>query len=169
MTEKKLKIILPAVILVVAIVVTLGMLKSRAPVGTRPPQDFSPLVRVVEATPVNHQFSVWTHGTVKPRTEAALVSEVAGRVLSVAPSFADGGFFEKGDILVTVDPRDYELAVVTARGQVAQAKVRAAAVCGTPEAGSVLGLASDTRAGFAIGGCEVFSPRSYFTIQRYRT
>lgn len=125
MTEKKLKIILPAVILVVAIVVTIAMLKSRAPVGTRPPQDFSPLVRIVEATPVNHQFSVWTHGTVKPRTEAALVSEVAGRVLSVAPSFADGGFFEKEDVLVTVDPRDYELAVVTARGQVAQAKVRA--------------------------------------------
>lgn len=124
MTEKKLRIILPAVILVVAIVVTMGMLKSRAPVGTRPPQDFSPLVRVVQATPVSHQFSVWTHGTVKPRTEAALVSEVAGRVISVSNSFANGGFFEKGDILVTVDPRDYELAVVTARGHLAQARVR---------------------------------------------
>lgn len=125
MSEKKLKIILPAVILIVAIIVTVAMMKSRAPVGTRPPQDFAPLVRVVNATPVTHQFSVWTNGTVKPRTEAALVSEVAGRIMAVAPSFADGGFFEKGDVLVTVDPRDYELSVVTARGQVAQAKVRA--------------------------------------------
>lgn len=125
MSEKKLKIILPAVILVVGVVAAIAMIKSRAPVGTRPPQDFAPLVRVVEATPVPHQFSVRTNGTVRPRTEAALISEVAGQVTAVARSFADGGFFEKGDVLVTVDPRDYELAVVTARSQVAQAKVRA--------------------------------------------
>jgi RND family efflux transporter MFP subunit len=122
-SEKKLKIILPVVILLVAVVATVAMIKSRAPVGTRPARDFAPLVRVVEAVPSPHQFTVWTHGTVKPRTEAALVSEVAGRVISVSPSFADGGFFEKGDVLVHVDPRDYEYVVVTARGQVAQAKV----------------------------------------------
>ena len=125
MTEKRLRIILPVAVLVVAIVVAIAMVKSRAPAGTRPQQDFSPLVRTVQATPVSHQFSVWTNGTVKPRTETALVSEVAGRVISVSPSFADGGFFEQGDVLVTVDPRDYELTVVTARAQVAQAKVRA--------------------------------------------
>jgi multidrug efflux system membrane fusion protein len=124
-TEKRLKIILPVAVLAVAIIVAIAMVKSRAPAGTRPQQDFSPLVRTVQATPVSHQFSVWTNGTVKPRTETALVSEVAGRVISVSPSFANGGFFEKGDVLVTVDPRDYELSVVTARGQVAQAKVRA--------------------------------------------
>jgi RND family efflux transporter MFP subunit len=49
---------------------------------------------------------------------------VAGRVLSIAPTFASGGFFEADEVMVTIDPVDYELAVVTARGQVAQAKVR---------------------------------------------
>jgi RND family efflux transporter MFP subunit len=62
---------------------------------------------------------------VTPRTETALVSEIAGRVVRVASSFAAGGFFEKGDVLVSIDPRDYELAVITSRGLVAQAKVRA--------------------------------------------
>jgi RND family efflux transporter MFP subunit len=123
-SEKKLKIILPVVILLVAVIVTVAMIKSRAPVGTRPARNFAPLVRVVEAVPTSHQFTVWTNGTVKPRTEAALVSEVAGRVTSVSTSFANGGFFEKGDVLVRVDPQDYEYAVVTARGQLAQAKVR---------------------------------------------
>ncbi|UCG52069.1 MAG: hypothetical protein JSW58_00500 [Candidatus Latescibacterota bacterium] len=125
MSEKRLKIILPIAILLIGITITIVMIKSRASVETRPPREYAPLVRVIEAQPTTHRFKVATHGTVKPRTETALVSEVAGQVVWVAPTFAEGGFFEKGDVLVKVDPRDYELAVVTARGQVAQAKVRA--------------------------------------------
>jgi RND family efflux transporter MFP subunit len=45
--------------------------------------------------------------------------------MSIAPSFASGGYFEKGEVMLTIDARDYELAVVTAQGHVAQAKVRA--------------------------------------------
>ncbi|UCH82685.1 MAG: efflux RND transporter periplasmic adaptor subunit [Candidatus Latescibacterota bacterium] len=125
MTEKRLKIVLPFAILAVGAVVAVALIKSRSPVETRPAKDYAPLVRVVTVEPTDHQFKVTTHGTVKPRTETALVPEVAGRVVSIAPSFADGGFFEKGDVLVRLDSRDYELAVVSARGVVAQAKVRA--------------------------------------------
>ena len=124
MSERKLKFILPIAILVVGLVGTVVMIKSRAPVPTRAPRDYAPLVRVVPARPATVRLTVTTHGTVKPRTESALVSEVSGRVIGVAPSFAAGGFFEESEVLVTVDPRDYELAVVSARGQVAQARVR---------------------------------------------
>ncbi len=124
MIDKRLKIVLPIAILIAAAIVTLIMLKSRAPVETRPPREYIPLVRVIAVEPSTHQLEVTGHGTVRPRTEAALVSEVAGQVMEVAPSFAAGGFFRKGDVLVRLDPRDYELAIVTARGQVAQAKVR---------------------------------------------
>jgi RND family efflux transporter MFP subunit len=117
--------VLPIVILVVGAVMTIVLIKSRGPVETRPPQEYAPLVQVITAEPTSHQFKVTTHGTVKPRTETALVPEVPGRVVWVATSFADGGFFEKGDILVKLDSRDYELAVVTARSAVAQARVRA--------------------------------------------
>jgi RND family efflux transporter MFP subunit len=79
---------------------------------------------VVTADPRSQQLTVKTQGTVRPRTESVLVSEVSGRVLSVSPSFAAGGFFEKGEVLVDIDPRDYELALVRARGAVAQARVR---------------------------------------------
>ena len=125
MSEKRLKILLPIVILLLSALVTFIMIKSRAPVPTRSTPSYAPVVRVTEAVPESHRFIVNTQGTVSPRTEAALVSEVAGRVVSVARSFAAGGFFEQGDVLVSIDSRDYELAVVTARGQVAQARVRA--------------------------------------------
>lgn len=125
MSERALKIILPIGILAVGLIVTVIMVKSRAPVATRPSSEYTPLVRVIEANPGAYKMSVAAHGTVRPRTETALVSEVAGRVIDVAPSFAAGGFFKKGDVLVRIDQRDYELAVVTAKGVVAQAKVRA--------------------------------------------
>ncbi len=125
MSEKKLKIILPFAIVFVGVVVAVVLIKSRSPVATRPPQEYAPLVRVIDVQPQTHRLTVTTHGTVKPRTETALVSEVAGRVVRTAPSFAAGGYFEKGQVILSIDPRDYELAVVTARGQVAQAKVRA--------------------------------------------
>jgi RND family efflux transporter MFP subunit len=125
LSEKRLRVILPFAILVVGAVVTIVMLKSRAPVATRPPEEYAPLVRVLVVEPQTHWLTVTTHGTVKPRTETALVSEVAGRVMNIAPSLASGGYFEKGEVMLTVDARDYELAVVTAQGLVAQARVRA--------------------------------------------
>ncbi|NIO28572.1 MAG: efflux RND transporter periplasmic adaptor subunit [Candidatus Latescibacteria bacterium] len=124
MSERTLKIILPIGILLVGALIAVVMIKSRAPVKTRPSSEYAPLVRVVETQPGTHQLVVRTHGTVTPRTESSLVSEVSGQVVDIAPSFASGGFFEKGDVLLKIDPRDYELAVITARGQVAQARVR---------------------------------------------
>jgi RND family efflux transporter MFP subunit len=120
-----MKILLPIGILAVGIIIAVVLLKSRGPVPTRPQREYTPLVRVIEVQPQRHEIRVSAQGTVKPRTETSLVSEVAGRVIEVAPGFAAGGFFEKGDVLLRVDPRDYELAVVTARGIVAQARVAA--------------------------------------------
>ena len=50
----------------------------------------------------------------------------AGRVTWVAPSFAPGGFFEEGDVLLRIDPFDYQQAMITARSQLAQARLRLA-------------------------------------------
>jgi RND family efflux transporter MFP subunit len=124
-SENRLRIILPIAILAIGVIGAVALIKSRAPVRTRPQNQYSPLVRIMEVAPTRRQLTVTAQGTVRPRTESTLVSEVSGRVIRVAPSFAAGGFFENGDVLVVIDPRDYELAVVTARSQVAQARVRA--------------------------------------------
>jgi RND family efflux transporter MFP subunit len=52
-----------------------------------------------------------------------LIPEVAGKVAALASDFAAGGFFERGEVLVRLDARDYELAVTQAEAQVAQAEV----------------------------------------------
>lgn len=124
MSDRKLKVVLPIAILALAVIVMMVMIKSRPAVPTRPRREFSPIVRTLTAEPRRHRIVIRTQGTVKPRTESTLVAEVAGRVLWASPSFASGGFFERADTLLRIDPRDYELALATAKSQVAQARVR---------------------------------------------
>lgn len=80
------------------------------------------MVRVVSVLPADRQAEVVSQGTVDPRVEITLQPEVAGRVVEVSPQFVSGGFFSKGDLLVKIDPRDYELNVIKAEARVAEAQ-----------------------------------------------
>ncbi len=80
-------------------------------------------VSVERLEPVSYQVWLYSQGTVQARTESALISEARGKVMSVSPSFRAGGFFEEGDVLLEIDPRDYETAVVVTEAGLAQAKL----------------------------------------------
>ena len=121
-----LKALLPLVIVAAALLGAVTMIMNRPPVETLTPVIEPPGVRVHEVTLSDAPLSVTSQGTVRPRTESQLVPEIAGRVTWVAPSFAEGGFFEAGDVLVMIDPFDYEQALVSARSQLAQARLRLA-------------------------------------------
>ena len=121
-----LRIALPPAVIGVAVLVAYTWYSNRAPAPFQPPVFTPPGVRVTEIALRDVPLSVTSQGTVRPRTESQLVSEIAGRVTGVAPSFAEGGFFEMGDVLVTIDPFDYQQAVVSARSQLAQARLRLA-------------------------------------------
>ncbi|MBP82950.1 MAG: hypothetical protein CMO61_03780 [Verrucomicrobiales bacterium] len=78
----------------------------------------------VEATrlkPETYQVFVKTQGTVRPRTTSVIIPEVSGRVIFVSPSFREGGYFEEGEVLLAIDPVNYETALVIAESSVAQA------------------------------------------------
>jgi RND family efflux transporter MFP subunit len=81
-----------------------------------------PAVQVADATRETRRIGVFVQGAVNPKTASSLAAQVAGRVVWVSPSFAEGGAFRQGDALVRIDDADYRLAVVRARSQVAQAR-----------------------------------------------
>lgn len=60
-------------------------------------------------------------GEVKARSEVVLASEISGRVAYVSPKFLAGGQFERGETLVRLESREYELGIVQAEAAVAQA------------------------------------------------
>ena len=110
-----LKIISPVLVVSVAISAALYMVSSRPPVETRILKETLPVVRSLVVNPETVQLRVYTQGTVAPRTQTALASEIPGKIIYVAPSFNKGGFFEKDDIFLRLDPGDYELALVRAK------------------------------------------------------
>lgn len=117
------KIVLPILVLIAGLVATVIMVQARPDVEKTPVAAQPPLVRVVEVEPADLRLDVSSQGTVAPRTEAQLVAEVAGRIGSVSPRFESGGFFRRGETLLEIDRRDYQLAVTGARAQIAQAQV----------------------------------------------
>ena len=121
-----LRALLPLIIVAAAAFAAVTMILNRPPIETLTPVIEPPGVRVHEVSLQDASLSVTSQGTVQPRTESQLVPEIAGRVTWVAPSFAEGGFFEAGDVLVEIDPFDYEQALVSARSQLAQARLRLA-------------------------------------------
>lgn len=102
-------------------------LHKTAPVAERraPP---TPLIEVEVKRLEPETYRIWlsSQGTVRARTESTLIPEVSGRVLRIAPNFREGGFFSEGDVLVEIDPRDYQTAVVVAESALAEARVRLA-------------------------------------------
>lgn len=78
------------------------------------------------------QLSVESQGTVMPRTRTLLTSEVSGRVLKLSPHFVVGHIFEAGDVLLELDPTDYQVALkrananlISMRAQLAFEQARA--------------------------------------------
>ncbi|MDQ3186308.1 MAG: efflux RND transporter periplasmic adaptor subunit, partial [Pseudomonadota bacterium] len=68
------------------------------------------------------KLNIRSQGVVVPRTEIDLVPEVAGQIIRLHPSLVAGGFFETGDILITIDPRDYDYAIAEAFARIAEAE-----------------------------------------------
>ena len=121
-----LKVLLPVVFLAVAIGASFVMIQSRPEAMQKPlpPPSLLVSVAVAEREPV--RFTVTSRGSVSPRTETTLVSEVSGQIVEVSPAFVSGGFFKRGDVLIRMDPRIYEASVKRARAEVAKAQTQVA-------------------------------------------
>ena len=87
------------------------------------PERVLPAVEVFVAQSDATTLTVQTQGTVVPRTETVLTSEVSGKIEWVSPEFVDGGFFREGDVLVKVDSVNYEAGLANAEAQLAQAQL----------------------------------------------
>ena len=116
-----LKILLPFLVLALGVSAAWWLIHTTPMPQRRPKPVKPPVVRVVKAKQSDYRYWVTAQGTVRPRTETALVPQVSGQVVKVSPSLAAGGFFEKGDLLLEIDPTDYRLALTKSEATVATA------------------------------------------------
>jgi len=85
-----------------------------------PPHPPAVQFAIAHARPTTISLNV--QGEARPRVEATLAAQVAGRIVWASPKFVDGGAFAEGEVMARIDAADYQLAVVRARAQVAQSQ-----------------------------------------------
>ena len=121
------KLAIAALATFIGLVATWVVLTAKAePQAGTPPERPAPMVEVLTATPAEHQLRVRTQGTIRAKTQVELAAQVAGKVINVSQNFADGGFFQAGDTLLTIERDDYEFALARTEAALAQAEQRLA-------------------------------------------
>jgi RND family efflux transporter MFP subunit len=121
-------IVLPLLVLAIAGLIAIAMVNSRADLPRKERDTVIPTVASVIVEPGPVPVTIHSRGVVSPRWHIDLVSEVAGRVDWVAPEFLQGGEVAEGQLLLRIDPIDYEVAVSDARAAVASAELALAEV-----------------------------------------
>ena len=115
---------LPLIVIIVAFVIA-GLMSLTKPDSLElesPNREVAVKTAVIQKSQV--QLKVKSQGTVQPLTKTMLVSEVSGIVMALAPQFEVGGTFAKGDVLIKLDPADYQVAKQRADAQLQSAKAQ---------------------------------------------
>ena len=111
-----------AVVLLVAMAIAVALVQLRPRAEKQERTSDGRLVEVVRTRSQTLPMIVDAYGTVAPRESLKLVAEVRGQVVAMHPDFIEGGFVKSGEVLLTIDPRDYELAVRRAKVGIRQAQ-----------------------------------------------
>jgi len=120
----------------VIVLMVLAFIYSRAPdeaAAAAPLKNFSsapgnlaPLVDVIRPAVSSGQLAITSTGSVAVRSYVTLTTQVSGRVVATSEALRNGGSFSAGEILVTLEPRDFALALDQVQADVksAQASLR---------------------------------------------
>lgn len=121
--RSKLKAVgVPVSIIIVATLVAAGMIAGREPPEKTPQETKAFLVDATAVYKQDLNFVVNSQGTVLPKFETMLSSQVSGRIVALSPHFIEGGMFKKGDVLLTLEQDDYLTALKSAEAELARAK-----------------------------------------------
>ena len=88
-----------------------GLIKMRPEPPKKPKIDIALLIEIIDLNTTDETFQVTSQGTVKPRTETTISSEVSGRIVAISNKFIAGGIFQKDEVLMQIDPTNYQVAL----------------------------------------------------------
>lgn len=120
---KLLRVFLPVIILILLGGVAHTLLKNPPQVEKRE-EEVLPAMTVETLTlqPQEYRVLLESYGTVNPRTQSMLVSQVSGKIMSINPNLREGGFFNEGDTLLSIEAADYVADVEIAKAALMNAE-----------------------------------------------
>jgi len=123
MTRKMQRYLAIIAILAGALAVAAALSRMKPPPEKKESTALDTLVEVFPLSSETVDFTIRSQGTVRPRTETQLSAEVAGSIVSISPKFIPGGVFEAGEVLMRIDPTNYEVAVEQAEALQEQRRI----------------------------------------------
>ena len=127
-TKRKL-LIIPVIVVGVAIFV--GFVKNRAQPEKTPLAEQARAVRVIEVPRIAVVPAIRGTGTVRPSQVWNGVAQVSGKIIETHPQLKKGAVIQEGEVVLKIDPSDYELAIERAKtniqageAQLAESKVK---------------------------------------------
>jgi RND family efflux transporter MFP subunit len=106
----------------VAVAIAYALIESAPKAERRQRAADARLVEVDTLRFAEHKAIVEAMGAVEAAKEVVIASPVAGEILSVSSDFIPGGRIRKGQVLLQIDPADYDLAVERASAEVTRAR-----------------------------------------------
>jgi RND family efflux transporter MFP subunit len=99
-------------------------IKDNAPQARKKPitQATGVKVETKKVAPKTLQLELQSYGQISAKTTTKLSAQVNGVVVKVADNFAEGAFFAEGDLLISLDNRDFQNTINAAKADLTQAQ-----------------------------------------------
>jgi len=110
------------VILSLAVAGTIYLKNSSRKPKKRKQSEKSIYVETLKAQLSDLEVRIKTSGTVAPAHELRVRSRVSGEVVKIHPNLIEGGIIAQETEIICIDPDDYNLAIIQAQREVAQAR-----------------------------------------------
>ncbi len=123
--RKVLAILLPICILLFAIAVS-NYFFQNPPEEKKRRAPKRPIISVETLTLESQEYQVTIHGfgTVQPGSEGSVVSQIQGVITELGNNVQAGSFFEKDELLFTIDERDYLAALKITEASLSEARAK---------------------------------------------
>ena len=122
MPNVAMKSVITVGIIFFAMIVAYGLLATAPQPEQIEPEEVATAIRVIRIKKQSIQLEVLSQGNVLPRIQSELIPEVSGRVKWMSPKLVSGGYFDKDEILLSIDDRDYRSSVARNQARVTRAK-----------------------------------------------
>ena len=119
-SKSQLMIIACVGVVTAAAFAALYLLRPTAPVEKI--QERVERLEVITAKKMDVFPTVNTQAVVESSLNINIKSQVSGQVVYTSPRFESGGIFDTGEVIMRIDPSDYELALIQAEVNVAKAQ-----------------------------------------------
>lgn len=119
-----LRTLIPFVVLAGAIGAFLALAKTRPELSPQPVSEKAWPVMVADIAISDHQPELKLYGQTVAGRRVDLRALVTGEVVETGSDFREGGIIEKGDLVLRIDPFEYETRLAEARANLREAQAK---------------------------------------------